>query len=166
VAVIVGRGIGSVLAEGEAILDLAPIAEVEMEAARCRTGSELPDGTFLLLQPTDLMEQVASWVFRGHCRELLDRVAEGQDTRSATDAELVLALRRLSVAEPLTGVTVGLYLRLFARVFPGPVAQVPDDAVHDYQRVHGNDIDRQEAWLRRRMPCGWRLSPGRDAPAA
>jgi hypothetical protein len=55
--------------------------------------------SFSLLTPT-LDRLATEVVYRAHCRELLDRVARGEDTRPATAAECCVALMETSLAAP------------------------------------------------------------------
>lgn len=54
---------------------------------------------FSLLQPTS-HRMATQFVYRSHCRELLDRVANGNDTRPGTAAEVCLALLEVSLITP------------------------------------------------------------------
>jgi hypothetical protein len=86
-------------------------------------------------------------VYRAHCRELLDRVARGEDTRQATAAECCAALMETSLAAPLSTSAAGLYPRLWA------YAELPDLGFDKGTRAHyealkGHQIDDHEQWLR------------------
>jgi hypothetical protein len=157
---------------------LMDAAEEEILAAQLRHGERPPDRdpdgrvvgergplwrAFRLLSPT--RPEMAGFVHRSHCRELLDRVARGDDTRPATDAELCLALKDVTLATPVRSSTAGLYRRLFTRAFPEQAAEAFDGAadLDHYEALHGEQMDEDEAWIRRRLAQDWRRAdvPGR-----
>ncbi|WP_331722965.1 hypothetical protein [Nocardia sp. NBC_00511] len=90
-------------------------------------------------------------VYRAYCRELLERVATGRDTRPATAIEVVLTLRDVSLAAPLNTAAAGLYFRMWK------AAGMPEidpeghtaDLTH-YEALEGSRIDEYEAETRRR----------------
>lgn len=100
------------------------------------------------------------FVFRGHCRELLERVAAGGDTRPGTAAECCLAMAAVSMAIPLHGTAAGFYHRMWDRAFPAnPVWQ--NAGVH-YEALHGQAIDDIEHHTRRKLAVpSRRLDPAR-----
>jgi hypothetical protein len=141
------------------VLDRCTWAEEEIEAAQRRHG-ERDRGplwnSFRLLKPT----HERAWpelVYRAHCRELLDRVAAGIDTRPATDAEKIAVLSAASQAAPLNSGAETLYLRIGTRLFPdifdgiGDVLDVPA-----YEKVHGSRADDYEAQLTHKLAQPWR----------
>jgi hypothetical protein len=151
------------------------IAEDEIEQALKRHNKPLPlrdsDGrvvnvdemgpiwdSFWRLKPThERMEYEP--VYRQHCAELLDRVADGLDTRAATGAELVSAISEASLLAPLTSSGAGLYLRLMAKYFPELIADTLAEIgreVEDYQKLHGQQMEVDELELRRRLRQDWR----------
>lgn len=95
------------------------------------------------------------FVFRGHVREILERVAAGEDTRPGTAAECCVAMASVSMAIPLHGASAGFYHRMWRKAFPDH--PVTDDSVIDhYEFAEGNVIDRHERVVRRKL-----LVPGR-----
>ena len=81
--------------------------EIERAQARHRSGADRIWHSFGLLTPAhDRM--ATEFVYRSHCRELLNRVAAGQDTRPGTAAELCCALSDASTVAPLTTTAAGL----------------------------------------------------------
>lgn len=126
-------------------------AEDEITQAQSRhpASSDLLHHSFELLAATDeLMTQ--QFVYRAHCRELLDRLAGGQDTRPATTVEVICACCRTSMIAPMTTTGAGLYFRLWARAFPHkPV--LPDGQRKHYEALHGEAIDDLEDQLRRTL---------------
>jgi hypothetical protein len=88
-------------------------AEDEIAQAQRRhpARADLLRTTFRLLVPIqDLMR--TEFVYRSHCRELLERVVRGDDTRPGTSAELAIACCHSSLMAPLNTVGSGLYLRI------------------------------------------------------
>jgi hypothetical protein len=130
-------------------------AEDEIAKARKRHPRK-PElwATFDLLRPThDLMR--TEFVYRAHCRELLERAAAGQDTRPGTDAEVALVCAGESEHAPLTEAATGLYFRVWARAFPSRA--VVDEQTRDhYEAMHGTSIDRLERTTRTKARQDWR----------
>ena len=149
-------GIGELI---DAVLGRSIWAEEEIEAAQRRHG-ERDRGplwqSFRLLRHTHEREW-PELVFRAHCRELLDRVAAGHDTRPATDAEKLAVLSVASQTAPLNGGAETLYLRIGARMFPDIFDEVCDVLdVQAYEKVHGSRADEYEADLARKLAQPWR----------
>ncbi|GAA2031324.1 hypothetical protein GCM10009839_34030 [Catenulispora yoronensis] len=145
----------------ESTLDRCTWAEDEIEAAQLRHG-EWKRGplwnSFRLLRPTH-QRPWPELVYRAHCQELLNRVAAGTDTRSATDAEKLAVLSAASQAAPLNSGAETLYLRIGIRLFPDifdGVADVLD--VQAYETVHGSRADDYEAQLTRKLAQPWRTN--------
>lgn len=121
-------------------------AEDEIEKAQ-KLHPECSDAlyhAFRLLSPSDILQQAsaAEFVYRSHYRELLGRVACGQDTRPGTDAEMACACAETSLIVPLNTAAAGLYIRVWQRAFPGhrnPFKDL-DDAGH-YEAIAGSAID-------------------------
>ncbi len=145
----------------DSTLDQCAWADEEIEAAQLRHGE--PDRgplwrSFSLLRPT----HDRPWpelVYRIHCRELLDRVAAGADTRPATDAEKLAVLSAASQAAPLNGGAETLYLRLGTRHFPDifkAAGEVLD--IRAYETVHGSRADEYEADLTKKLTQPWRIA--------
>jgi hypothetical protein len=118
--------------------------------------------SFSLLPPT-LGRLHTEIVYRAHCRELLNRVAIGEDTRTATAAECCVALMETSLAVPLSTTAMGLYMRLWT------YAKLPDLGFRDrdprehYEALKGSQIDDHERWLRHKLRQDWRTQPA-DIP--
>ena len=149
-------GVGGLI---DSVLDRCMWAEDEIEAAQLRHG-ERDRGplwnSFRLLRPTH--EQ--AWpelVYRAHCRELLDRVATGLDTRPATDAEKIAVLSAASQTAPLNSGAETLYLRIGTRMFPDIFEGIGDVLdVQAYEKVNGSRADDYEAQLARKLYQPWR----------
>ncbi|TCC19947.1 hypothetical protein [Kribbella sindirgiensis] len=100
----------------------------------------------LLVSTHDLMAH--EQVFRAHCRELLNRVAAGEDTRLGTAAELCCTFRDVTLATPVNTTATGLYFRMFRSAFPS----LPLDAdLSHYEALRGTQMDEMEADTRRRL---------------
>jgi hypothetical protein len=158
------QDLGAIVAELKTKLDpiLADIeaAEDEIEAAK-RRHPELEaklHRSFILLKPTSEPLTTSPLVYRSHCRELLDRVAAGEDTRPGTAAECCIALSEASLAGPLSTASAGLYARMW-KLADLPQTVLSDAGVH-YEALEGAAIDEQEAWLRKKLSQGWRTPEG------
>lgn len=140
-------------------------AEDEIAKARKRhPGRPELWATFELLLPThDLMR--TEFVYRAHCRELLERVAARKDTRPATDAELALACAGASQLAPLTEAATGLYFRVWSRAFPSR-AVVDEHTRSHYEALHGERIDTLERTTRTKARQDWRKFDRNSALAA
>jgi hypothetical protein len=152
--------LNSILAETtdflSGLFDWMDWAEDEIEKAQERYPecADVLYHAFRLLAPSPilLLASPAGFVYRSHCRELLVRVASGQDTRPATDAEIVCACCEASLVTPLNIAAAGLYIRMWTRAFPGhrnPFGKV-DGAGH-YEAIAGSRIDDFEAEMRRKL---------------
>lgn len=138
-------------------------AEEEIEAAqrRHRDAADRIGHSFDLLRPTQpLMRSEA--VYRSHCRELLDRVARGDDTRPATAAECCTALSEISLRVPLRSSAAGLYARMW-RLAGLPPVELTNLSEH-YEALDGSLIDDHEARLRRTLRQPWRVPPATSTP--
>lgn len=102
------------------------------------------------------------FVYRGHCRELLTRLAKGEDTRPATDTEICMVCSELSLKAPLNAAATGVYFSAWLRAFPDdPVwdGQV-DEAAH-HARMDGYEMRDMERRIRRQASApARRLPPG------
>jgi len=129
-------------------------AEEEISKAQARHGEQGKGPiwkSFPLLKATHerLFLEV---LYRAHCREILDRVAKGQDTRPGTDAEMLVVLHDSSLAAPLNSTAACLYFRLGARSIP-ELQQISEFAIDldAYEGVHGNQADDYERELRKKL---------------
>lgn len=123
--------------------------EIQRAARRHPEAADRLWHSFSLLTPRDGMG--VEFVYRSHARELLDRVARGEDTRPGTAAEVCLVCKDASLVAPLTTGGVGLYMRMWLQAFPDrPVHDgQADDQVH-YEAMRGSQIDDLEAKARHR----------------
>jgi hypothetical protein len=104
------------------IFGLMEVAEEEL----ARAGDS--PGAFLLLRPTLNMSQRRSELYRAHCRELLQRLADGvkpgRAMAQATDAEIVLGLAATCERAPLRHEYAVVYQVCFGRIFPEKVEEM------------------------------------------
>jgi len=110
--------------------------------------------SFALLRPThDLMK--TEFVYRSHCRELLQRIVAGEDTRPGTAAESCIACCETSQHAPLNIGGVDFYMRMWSK------ASFPDLGFprEHHEAIAGEVIDGHERELRRRLSCDWRQLP-------
>lgn len=132
-------------------------AEEEIEAAYGRhpeSAANRLHRSFLLLRPVfELMS--TEFVYRSHCREILDRVAVGKDTRPGTAAECCIALSAVSMVVPLNTSAAGLYARMW-KLADLPAADLTDLADH-YEALEGAQIDDLESMLRNKLRQNWRV---------
>lgn len=153
---ILGEGISSLL--DSTFAEIA-IAEEEIAAVRGTDEVDRDDpvwGAFLLLQPThELMR--TEFVYRAHCREILRRVSDGEDTRPGTDAEMSCAISDASMRVPLHGAVVLVQARIFHRTFPEKFEQLGYD-LDSNEKVHGAEADEWETTLRHKARQEWRKS--------
>lgn len=129
-------------------------AEEEISKAQARHGEQGKGPiwrSFRLLTPThDRMS--SELLYRSHCHELLERSATGQDTRPATDAEILAALVETSLAVPLSSSAACLYFRLVNRSVPELTrAMEPAADLTAYEEVHGRQADEHESDFRRKL---------------
>jgi hypothetical protein len=143
------------------LFDAMEWAEDEIDAATRRhpAAADRIWRSFLLLRPAHPRMRTEV-LYRSHCRELLDRVAAGQDTRPGTAAECCLALSETSLQVPLRTSAVGLYARMW-RLAGLPPAPLTDASEH-YEALDGELIDDHEAWLRHKLRQHWRVLPPPD----
>jgi hypothetical protein len=150
-----GALIDEIVAETAPVFAAMEWAEEEIAAAQRRhTGqADAIWHTFQILTPRDIGPGMGTeFVYRGHVRELLDRVAAGADLRPATAAEVLLVLVDTSLRAPMHGPGAGLYFRMWQKAFPEhPMTAVHAEHQVHYERLHGAQIDQFEADLRHRL---------------
>ena len=122
------------------------------ETVLAETGEQR--ATFALLQPTRPLLGKALSTYRAHCCELIERVQRGEDTRPATDAEVLCALLDGSLVAPPTAALAGLAEELFSRVFGELPAGV--DAATTPREAWPGERAESLAELRRRFSQKWR----------
>jgi hypothetical protein len=106
--------------------------------------------SFTLLCPPDDRRMATELVYRSHCRELLDRVAAGDDTRPGTVAEVCCAMAEASLATPLTSSATGLYMRMWRIAGFPEFAEFTEALIHHEALEHAV-IDNHEQFTRREL---------------
>ncbi|WP_203790999.1 hypothetical protein [Paractinoplanes rishiriensis] len=161
------RGHQSAAADGPAVLVAAIDAqtgpllavmdwaddEITEASRRHPAQADLLFHAFSLLLPRQIGAGMGTeFVYRGHVRELLQRVAVGEDLRLATATEICLTLAQVSAVTPMHGAGAGLYFRMWLAAFGDhPVrADQPGNERH-YEHLYGAQIDELEAELRRKI---------------
>lgn len=141
-------------------------AEDEVDAARKRhpETDEALYSSFVLLVPTHSLMST-EFVYRSHARELLERVADGQDTRDATWAEIVGLCHDVSLMAPFHAGSVGLYFRAWTRAFPDRPLPDAVDLEH-YEALYSQDIDMLETESRRKLAAPTRKATNRPTVKA
>lgn len=142
-------------------------AEEEISKAMARHGEQPPPegkrGTgpiwnaFRLLRSTH-QRLGAERLYRAHCHELLDRVAKGEDTRPATDAEIIVILQEAALAAPLNEGAVCLFFRLALRSIPEMARALGSEIdMTAYESIHGRKADEYEVETRYKGAQDWRI---------
>ncbi|WP_331722977.1 hypothetical protein [Nocardia sp. NBC_00511] len=109
------------------------------------------------LLPTSHRFLQSETLYRAHCRELLERVAAGRDTRPGTAAEVLITCHLASVAEPVN-TAAGLYFRMWHAVgLPDPDPHSYATAREHYEASTGSRIDEAEADARDKLTEDQRL---------
>ena len=95
------------------------VAEEEIERAQRRHPEQAAElhRTFGFLRPDHFITYHPT-IYRHHCRELLERIATGADTRAGTLAEAAIAIMQVTLATPIKRDVTILYGRLLKRFFP------------------------------------------------
>lgn len=87
-------------------------------------------------------------VYRSHCREILDRVTKGQDTRPGTAAEICVMMSQITQRTPVSTAATGLYMRAWKLAgFPGKQF----DGLPHYEAIKASEIDNFEAESRKKL---------------
>jgi hypothetical protein len=110
--------------------------------------------SFSLLTPVHPLMHTSEPLYRAYCREILDRVAAGDDTRPGTAAEICCVASEASAVAPLSSPAFGVYARAFRVVFPDRrfLGNEVDCAYMEHvEALHGHAIDELEADSRRRL---------------
>ncbi|WP_219505183.1 hypothetical protein [Nonomuraea ceibae] len=93
--------------------------------------------------------------YRAHCRELLDRVAAGLDTRPGTSAEIMSVASDISNIYPMNATGFGTYMRALRQALPEVYATLDPVLVAErhslHEALHGEHIDGLEGEVRHRL---------------
>jgi hypothetical protein len=107
---------------------------------------------FRYLCPTEPLRGLSDAVYRQHCREIIQRIVNGEDIRPGTAAECLGALAAASLEVPPTRAAGLLYWELFERVLPDQADTLRDahgdPACDQYDRIQTKEL---EAELRRKL---------------
>jgi hypothetical protein len=143
----------NIWAKAEAVAEAAVAqldwAEDEIQAAQQRhpaAADHLYHAIVLLAPTSPLMK--TEFVYRSHCRELLNRIVEGGDTREATAAEVAAVCSEVSLVLPLGTAGNTLYRRTWTQAFPDQPVFDAAETVH-YAYVAGDRTDQLETKMRR-----------------
>lgn len=95
----------------------------EVSATRVLHGHEpsLLDDVYAVLHPGDLLQH-ALCVSQAHAREMIARVVDGEDTRMATNAEIMTVLMERSSIARLPPTQAHLLENLFRQIMPGQLS--------------------------------------------
>mgnify|MGYP007059383117 CR=1 FL=1 len=102
------------------------IAEQEIARAQKRhpAQADLIWQSFKHLMPSELLSPKTETLYRAHCREILDRVAEGEPIQPATYAELACLFCATSLTAPLNQDGSAAYWHVFQTIFPNMLDEV------------------------------------------
>lgn len=127
------------------LFDLMEIAEDEIAAGKLRypNATDVVHDAFQYLCPTAMISQHAAneTLYRAHCRQIIDWLAEGQDVNQATDAELLVIFAETSLSSPLNPEGTLLYGELFKSVFGEATAEkygIPAQDMELMRKHHGS----------------------------
>ncbi len=121
--------------------------EISLAIERHPHAADTLHHSFTLIRPTNDRRMNAEFIYRGHCRELLDRIANGEDTRPGTAAEVAIALCEVGLATPLNDAATGLIFRMWS-TFPDLDQDTIDTDLHHRESLHGDRIGEVEATVR------------------
>ena len=152
--------LASIQEEVTGVVALVDISEDEIEQAIARhrqAADDLFHAFPLLLPAFGAQAWSTEFVYRAHCRELLERVATGEDTPPGTAVECVLAMRQVALAVPLNGPAAGFYLRMWRLAFPDH--ELSDRGQH-YEALERDRIDDIERKTRKKLAVSGRVLRG------
>lgn len=123
--------------------------EIALASTRHPAAADLLHHSFSLLNATTEMMTIER-VFRSHARELLDRVAAGEDTRVPTAAEICCLCSSISKITPMRSSAAGLYFRYWPKAYPGLPNPAANVQLHR-EVLDGSKIDALEEDVRRKL---------------
>jgi len=139
--------------EGVVVTTFRAMKTAEVEIARFKTrhpdhGEDL-DRAFLCLQPPVSFWSKSDALYRAHCRELLGRVVRGEDLRTGTSAEVLVAILEVATRTPIRPDFVLAADRVFEDVYGETAKKVigPVKGVESYEGA----VDEIVSDLRRRL---------------
>jgi hypothetical protein len=104
--------------------------------------------SFMLLKPTFPLLIRAEVPYRAHCREILERMARGEDTRPGTAAEICCVVSEASLRAPMIPAASGLYMRMWDKAGL-PEIEGFKDMGEAHEKLDGTSIDALEREVRR-----------------
>ena len=124
-------------------------AEDEIRSAQRRHPTRADElvHSFALICPPGGVPIRTEGAVRAYARELLERVARGEDTRSGTAVEVCMALKEASLRAPLSHEGFGLYARMWAAAGLPEVDGIVDMRAH-YEAISTGALDVAEAQAR------------------
>jgi hypothetical protein len=133
-------------------------AEDEIRQALKRHPSErdLLYHSFSLLRSTHKLMST-EFVYRSHCREILQRLVTDADTRPGTAAEVCCICCDMSLHTPLRSPAVGLYHRMWTAAFPDQPMFA--ELSQHHEALEGSTIDDLETTVRRKLTVKSRTLP-------
>lgn len=140
------------------LMDMADDEIAEAQARHPESADLLYHGFKLLCPAEGAPATMRTWfVFRSHCRELLERVAAWPDSHDEvtpwpTNAELVAHICEASQQAPLTTAATTLYMRAWKAAFPDrPEAFDVLDGGEHYEHVAGGRADTLASTVRGKL---------------
>jgi hypothetical protein len=89
-------------------------------------------------------------LYRGHCREIIERIATSSDPRLATAAELLIPFSEASLMSPLTTVGTYIYYKLFIQCF----GKAPGDIyLDDLKTLYEDEANAEISQMRVKFAC-------------
>ncbi|MCM3883156.1 hypothetical protein [Frankia sp. R82] len=125
-------------------------SEIEQAVARHPHKRDQLFHSYLIMAPSAILFPV-EFVYRGHFREILERVAAGKETRSGTAAEACCLLADVSKKTPFPSYGYGLYFRLWEKAFPDQEKLAPESRLNHYEALFGAKIDKWEGDIRKAL---------------
>jgi hypothetical protein len=150
---LLGDGVAGIFAAMADGFEHMKWAEQEIAAAQARHpghADRIWHAFSLLLANPGLQRMAYELVYRAHCREILDRVAAGEDTRPGTAAEVCSAMVNTSLLAPLTSAASGLYLRMWQAAGLPELDEITGASGH-HEALERSTIDDHERSARRRL---------------
>lgn len=143
--------LGEVTQSLDGIFERMAWAEDEIRQAQARHPQQADTlyHSFSLLSGAEGSERMSvEPVYRAHARELLERVAIGEDTRPGTAVEVIIGLLATATVAPLSPEGFALCARLWI------LAGLPDheefgDKLPHLEALHADRTNREEAEARR-----------------
>ncbi len=139
------------------VFEQMAVAEEEITAAKLRYPEhvEVVHDSFRYLVSSAIVNQLYSdKLYRGHCREIIDRVVKGEDVTLATDAELLVLYAEASLRAPLNGMGALLYFEAFLAVFGPDEVPVPANDMAFLRKEYGTFAADEKDRQRRKFAAG------------